>query len=82
MVISFLTSVTFQIIELNSPFAASFSNLACTCLFFPCVCNRDFAAANMIGANGLKGKSWLDLDMLPLGWLTVAGKASKKFSED
>ncbi|KAF6140992.1 hypothetical protein GIB67_006621, partial [Kingdonia uniflora] len=25
----------------------------------------DFAAANMIGANGLKGKSWPDLDMLP-----------------
>ncbi|KAK7850767.1 alpha-galactosidase 3 [Quercus suber] len=29
-----------------------------------------FAAANMIGATGLKGKSWPDLDMLPLGWLT------------
>lgn len=35
--------------------------------------SRDFAAANMIGANGLQGKSWPDLDMLPLGWLTVAG---------
>ncbi|XP_030959173.1 alpha-galactosidase-like [Quercus lobata] len=32
--------------------------------------SRDFAAANMIGATGLKGKSWPDLDMLPLGWLT------------
>ncbi|KAL5724924.1 hypothetical protein ACHQM5_008126 [Ranunculus cassubicifolius] len=31
---------------------------------------RDFAAANMIGAKGLRGKSWPDLDMLPLGWLT------------
>ncbi|KAJ4838673.1 hypothetical protein Tsubulata_048093 [Turnera subulata] len=31
---------------------------------------RDFAAANMIGAQGLRGKSWPDLDMLPLGWLT------------
>ncbi|GLT74601.1 hypothetical protein SLA2020_463890 [Shorea laevis] len=31
---------------------------------------RDFAAANMIGANGLLGMSWPDLDMLPLGWLT------------
>ncbi|KAF6157503.1 hypothetical protein GIB67_004441 [Kingdonia uniflora] len=35
--------------------------------------SRDFAAANMIGANGLKGKSWPDLDMLPLGWLTDPG---------
>lgn len=34
---------------------------------------RDFAAANMIGANGLLGKSWPDLDMLPLGWLSNAG---------
>ncbi|OVA20827.1 Glycoside hydrolase [Macleaya cordata] len=34
---------------------------------------RDFAAANMIGAKGLKGKSWPDLDMLPLGWLTDPG---------
>lgn len=34
---------------------------------------RDFAAAGLIGANGLKGKSWPDLDMLPLGWLTDAG---------
>ncbi|XP_068657572.1 uncharacterized protein [Aristolochia californica] len=31
---------------------------------------RDFAASNLIGAKGLKGKSWPDLDMLPLGWLT------------
>ncbi|XP_010248688.1 PREDICTED: uncharacterized protein LOC104591526 isoform X2 [Nelumbo nucifera] len=35
--------------------------------------SRDFAATNMIGANGLKGKSWPDLDMLPLGWLTDPG---------
>ncbi|KAL9672531.1 hypothetical protein QQ045_028782 [Rhodiola kirilowii] len=31
---------------------------------------RDFAAAGLIGAPGLKGRSWPDLDMLPLGWLT------------
>nr|XP_011466314.1 PREDICTED: alpha-galactosidase-like [Fragaria vesca subsp. vesca] len=30
---------------------------------------RDFAAANMIGANS----SWPDLDMLPLGWLNDGG---------
>ncbi|KAL9151594.1 hypothetical protein ABFS82_11G061900 [Erythranthe guttata] len=35
--------------------------------------SRDFAAANMIGARGLRGKSWPDLDMLPLGWLSNAG---------
>uniref|UniRef100_A0A7C9AV69 Alpha-galactosidase n=1 Tax=Opuntia streptacantha TaxID=393608 RepID=A0A7C9AV69_OPUST len=34
---------------------------------------RDFAAAKMIGSGGLKGKSWPDLDMLPLGWLTDPG---------
>ncbi|GLT86540.1 hypothetical protein SLE2022_046740 [Rubroshorea leprosula] len=34
---------------------------------------RDFAAANMIGTNGLLGRSWPDLDMLPLGWLTDPG---------
>ncbi|KAI3991714.1 hypothetical protein MKX01_038112 [Papaver californicum] len=33
----------------------------------------DFAAANMTGAVGLGGKSWPDLDMLPLGWLTDPG---------
>lgn len=27
----------------------------------------------MIGAKGLQGKSWPDLDMLPLGWLTDPG---------
>ncbi|CAM0949326.1 unnamed protein product [Alopecurus aequalis] len=32
-----------------------------------------FAAANKIGATGLRGKSWPDLDMLPFGWLTDAG---------
>uniref|UniRef100_A0A2P2L072 Alpha-galactosidase n=1 Tax=Rhizophora mucronata TaxID=61149 RepID=A0A2P2L072_RHIMU len=31
------------------------------------------SAANMIGAEGLLGKSWPDLDMLPLGWLTDPG---------
>ncbi|KAF8015651.1 hypothetical protein BT93_H1237 [Corymbia citriodora subsp. variegata] len=31
---------------------------------------RDFAAAKMIGSSGLMGKSWPDLDMLPLGYLT------------
>ncbi|KAJ4974214.1 hypothetical protein NE237_007388 [Protea cynaroides] len=35
--------------------------------------SRDFAAANMVGATGLQGKSWPDLDMLPLGWLTDPG---------
>lgn len=34
---------------------------------------RDFATANMIGTAGLLGKSWPDLDMLPLGWLTDPG---------
>ena len=34
---------------------------------------RDFATANLIGANGLNGKSWPDLDMLPIGWLTDPG---------
>lgn len=28
----------------------------------------------MTGAKGLRGKSWPDLDMLPLGWLTDPGK--------
>ncbi|MED6168264.1 hypothetical protein PIB30_010325 [Stylosanthes scabra] len=35
--------------------------------------SRDFAAASMIGAKGLKGNSWPDLDMLPFGWLTDPG---------
>ncbi|XP_002530047.2 uncharacterized protein LOC8283467 [Ricinus communis] len=34
---------------------------------------RDFSTASMIGAKGLMGKSWPDLDMLPLGWLTDPG---------
>ncbi|QCE01437.1 alpha-galactosidase [Vigna unguiculata] len=34
--------------------------------------SRDFAASNLTGAQGLKGKSWPDLDMLPFGWLTDA----------
>lgn len=40
-------------------------------------CVRDFSAANMIGAKGFLGKSWPDLDMLPLGWLTNPGKDLK-----
>ncbi|KAF1864329.1 hypothetical protein Lal_00021985 [Lupinus albus] len=35
--------------------------------------SRDFSTANMIGAKGLKGNSWPDLDMLPFGWLTDPG---------
>ncbi|PPS14631.1 hypothetical protein GOBAR_AA05951 [Gossypium barbadense] len=34
---------------------------------------RDFSTAKMIGAKGLLGRSWPDLDMLPLGWLTDPG---------
>ncbi|KAG4975367.1 hypothetical protein JHK82_032252 [Glycine max] len=34
---------------------------------------RDFSNANMIGAKGLMGNSWPDLDMLPFGWLTDPG---------
>ncbi|KAI8528119.1 hypothetical protein RHMOL_Rhmol12G0126500 [Rhododendron molle] len=34
---------------------------------------RDFSTADMIGAQGLLGKSWPDLDMLPLGFLTDPG---------
>ncbi|KAL8161657.1 hypothetical protein V2J09_013146 [Rumex salicifolius] len=33
----------------------------------------DFASSSMIGAQGFRGKSWPDLDMLPLGWLTDQG---------
>ncbi|XP_057747642.1 uncharacterized protein LOC130966837 [Arachis stenosperma] len=35
--------------------------------------SRDLAAASMIGAKGLNGNSWPDLDMLPFGWLTDPG---------
>ncbi|QHN77036.1 Alpha-galactosidase [Arachis hypogaea] len=31
---------------------------------------RNFATANLVGATGLNGKFWPDLDMLPFGWLT------------
>ncbi|XP_024389552.1 alpha-galactosidase 2 isoform X1 [Physcomitrium patens] len=34
---------------------------------------RDFAAAGLIGATNARGRSWADLDMLPLGWLTDPG---------
>ncbi|KAK7300420.1 hypothetical protein RJT34_11264 [Clitoria ternatea] len=34
---------------------------------------RDFAKSGLIGAPGLKGKSWPDLDMIPFGWLTEPG---------
>lgn len=37
--------------------------------------SRDFSSANLIGAKGLHGRSWPDLDMLPLGWLTDPGNA-------
>lgn len=43
-------------------------------------CPRDFSAANMIGAKGLLGKSWPDLDMLPLGWLTDQGENLDKIT--
>ncbi|KAL6607988.1 hypothetical protein ACP70R_041051 [Stipagrostis hirtigluma subsp. patula] len=32
--------------------------------------SSSFAAAKKIGATGLQGRSWPDLDMLPFGWLT------------
>ncbi|XP_043687816.1 alpha-galactosidase-like [Telopea speciosissima] len=34
---------------------------------------RDFANAALLGARGLQGQSWPDLDMLPLAWLTDPG---------
>ncbi|XWS63741.1 hypothetical protein CRYUN_Cryun06bG0127700 [Craigia yunnanensis] len=34
---------------------------------------RNFSASKMIGAKGLLGRSWPDLDMLPFGWLTDPG---------
>ena len=44
--------------------------------FFPNIFDfyfRDFSTSKMIGAKGLLGRSWPDLDMLPLGWLTDPG---------
>ena len=38
--------------------------------------HRSFAATNKIGAAGLRGRSWPDLDMLPFGRLTDAGDDS------
>ncbi|XP_022735632.1 uncharacterized protein LOC111289010 [Durio zibethinus] len=35
--------------------------------------SRDFSTYQMIGAKGLLGRSWPDLDMSPLGWLTDPG---------
>ncbi|XP_059076645.1 alpha-galactosidase mel1 isoform X2 [Cryptomeria japonica] len=35
--------------------------------------SRDFAASGLIGSQGLLGRSWPDLDMLPFGWLTDIG---------
>ncbi|TVT98296.1 hypothetical protein EJB05_56428 [Eragrostis curvula] len=32
--------------------------------------SSSFATAKKIGATGLRGRSWPDLDMLPFGWLT------------
>ncbi|KAF5191479.1 Melibiase family protein [Thalictrum thalictroides] len=40
--------------------------------------SRDFAAANMIGAEGLQGNSWPDIDMLPIGWLTDRSRDEEK----
>ncbi|GFY88211.1 melibiase family protein [Actinidia rufa] len=37
------------------------------------IVTRDFSTANMIGAPGLLGKSWPDLDLITLGWLTNPG---------
>ncbi|XP_078432644.1 melibiase family protein [Wolffia australiana] len=34
---------------------------------------RDFAASQLVGIDGLRGKSWPDLDMLPLGYLSDPG---------
>jgi hypothetical protein len=31
----------------------------------------------MIGAKGLKGSSWPDMDMLPFGWLTDPGDEAR-----
>ncbi|XP_020527592.1 uncharacterized protein LOC110007896 isoform X2 [Amborella trichopoda] len=31
---------------------------------------RDFAKSGLIGAGGFLGKSWPDMDMLPLGWIS------------
>lgn len=44
--------------------------------------NRDFAAAGLIGVPNARGRSWPDLDMLPLGWLTDAGTASIPNSDE
>ncbi|XP_031403064.1 uncharacterized protein LOC116212539 [Punica granatum] len=35
--------------------------------------SRDMASAGLIGRDSRSGKSWPDLDMLPLGWLTDPG---------
>ncbi|KAK4256651.1 hypothetical protein QN277_006348 [Acacia crassicarpa] len=44
---------------------------------------RDLASADMIGAEGLMGKSWPDLDMLPFGWLTnpASNQGPHRFSD-
>ena len=73
-----------RVLEFKLPFNHDFFSIYCflTCryrihkiLYFFFLKNliRDFSTANMIGAKGLLGKSWPDLDMLPLGWLTDAG---------
>ncbi|XP_057425402.1 alpha-galactosidase mel1-like [Lotus japonicus] len=43
----------------------------------------NFARGWLIGAPGLKGKSWPDLDMLPFGWLTdpAANEGPHRFSK-
>lgn len=59
--------------------AVVFEDHATSFYFFLC---RDFAAAKQIGANGLHGKSWPDLDMLPLGWLTDPGEVFIKLDKN
>jgi len=36
----------------------------------------------MIGAKGLKGISWPDMDMLPFGWLTDPGDETRLLDRD
>ncbi|KAK6139188.1 hypothetical protein DH2020_027067 [Rehmannia glutinosa] len=62
-----ISSVSKILTELNRPMLYSY--LLELALHQPWQ-GMDFAAANMIGAKGLRGKSWPDSDMLPLGWLS------------
>jgi hypothetical protein len=49
--------------------------------FFFCFGFSDFASVK-IGAEGYRGGSWPDLDMLPLGWLTDPGVIWKNIKYD